>query len=109
MIIELQQALSPEDLGPDTCGICGQDFVVSTVIASGTSDGRADMGQACPECIEYLGRRSDSCPTIEQYWDLLEQYPDPVWMDDSECDRYMYNASSEEQMRVYESARLFKV
>lgn len=96
MIVELQQTLCPDDLGPSMCGLCEQDFVIESVIANSLDGREPGVGVICPECVSYLGSRSGSCPSIETYRELLEQYPEPVWKDDGEFDRYMMAASSEE-------------
>jgi hypothetical protein len=106
MIVELQQALCPSDLGPSMCGLCEQDFEIESVIANSINGREPGVGVICPECVAYLGSRSESCPSIETYRRLLEQYPEPVWADDGEFHSYMMAAIPEEQERVYASAVL---
>lgn len=105
MRVELERAMSPEDIGPDTCGLCERPFVVDTVLgyADIAEDSRA---MVCPECIEYLGRSSENCPSIETYRELLAKYPEPMWTDQGEFHRYMMAASAEEQEAEYFAAAL---
>lgn len=110
MIIELQQALSPEDMRPESCGVCGEPFVIRSVMASVITDGREDIGYACDPCVAYLGSRSKRCPSAELYHELLEWYPAPRWATDAAFREHL-NATAydyESQDEIYESARLFK-
>lgn len=110
MQIDLQHALSPQDTGPDTCGVCGNGFVVSSVMASAATDSSEDMGYVCEPCIAYLGTRSENCPSIELYHELLRQYPTPRWATDEAMREHMDTLAYdyESQSDIYESARLFK-
>lgn len=105
MRVDLEQALSPEDLGPATCALCERPFVVESVYAWAdvANNSRALI---CPECIEYLGSRSEHCPTVEHFRELLEKHPRPVWENHDDFHRYMMEASPEEQERVYASVEL---
>lgn len=106
MLVRLERAISPEDLGPCVCGLCEQEFVIETVIVSTIDGVEGSVGIICQECLAYLGRRQPECPTIEQYHELVEQYPEPMWTDQEEFHRYMMAASAEEQERVYREAEL---
>src|SRR5215217_1582607 len=79
MIIEMQrQWLAAETMRTDpedVCGVCGRAFEEPSVVAVARTDDRTDMGVACPECVEYLGRRNpEKFPTIEVYRALLAMY-----------------------------------
>jgi hypothetical protein len=85
MIIELQRLWVPtpeEDLGEDigTCDICGRELENLSVLAMARTDDGAHIGEACTECVEYLGRRNpEYFPTIEEYRELLARYPEPMF------------------------------
>ncbi len=64
MIIQLQRALTPEELREEDCAICGLPFCVGSVVAYAMTDERgavvderAGLSAACPKCVEYLGSR----------------------------------------------------
>jgi hypothetical protein len=85
MIIELYRAWTPEHMKADTCGVCGHEVVPTSLIASVATEGREDMGVACPACVAYLGSRNpEKSPTIEQYMRLLHQFPAPMYASDEE-------------------------
>jgi hypothetical protein len=80
MIIELRQVPIPEEMDERRCAICGLSFQVESVVAHALTDGRVDIGNACPSCIEYLGERNpERFPSIGEYEDALQRYPKPVW------------------------------
>lgn len=79
MIIELQRAFSPEELRPDFCGVCGEAFMVQSVLANAATDALGDMGYACPRCVAVLGGISpEQCAPIEAYVEALQRYPEPM-------------------------------
>jgi hypothetical protein len=83
MIIELQRAWDPTDLGEDECILCEQSFVVQSVIAR-----TIEAASACPTCIEYFGRRNPQrFPTIEEYEAALQRFPHPIWASKEELER----------------------
>ncbi len=88
MIIELQRAFDPEEFGhEEECGICGLPFRTESVLTQAATDSRMDMGHACRACVEYLGNRNpERCPSIEEYRDALERYPEPIRGADEEGD-----------------------
>jgi hypothetical protein len=80
MIIELQRALTPEEMYEDTCAICRLPFRCESVIALALTDNCTDMGRACPECIAYLGSRNPAAfPFSEEYEAAKRRYPAPIW------------------------------
>jgi hypothetical protein len=86
MIIRLQRQWAADDpayLDPDDkdrCGVCGRTFEQTSIVAWATTDDQADMGMACPSCLEHLGRRNpEKFPTIEEYRALLEKYPEAMY------------------------------
>ncbi len=89
MIIELQRAFSPEEMGEEACGICDELFHVESVMAqvAAAADCPLDMGHACRTCIEMLGRRDhpERFPTIEEYEEALRRYPEPIWVSSEEA------------------------
>ena len=89
MFIELMRAFEPEEIGHETeCGVCGEDFLTGSVTANAVTDGRTDMGNVCPACVEVLGRRNpERFPTLEVYEEMNRRYPEPMF------------ASGEEVMR----------
>jgi hypothetical protein len=91
LIIELRRAFSPEDLVEEECGICGLPFQVQSVMAVALTNERGELNvetNACPACVEYLGRRNpDRFPTIEEFEEDLKLYPEPIWSSAEEMDR----------------------
>ena len=83
MRIELQRQWVADEMmyRPEgVCGVCGHTFEVPSVVAVATTDNKTDVGVACLECVEYLGGRNPSkFPTIEEYRDLLETYPEAMY------------------------------
>jgi hypothetical protein len=87
MIIRLLRAFTLEEMHDEDCGICGLRFRIESVIAVAVTDGRIEMGPACPSCVEYLGQRNPECfPTIEEYEDALRRYSEPIWGTEEEAD-----------------------
>jgi hypothetical protein len=85
MIIELQRAWDPTNLGEDECGLCEQSFVAQSVIARSLD---FDLQGLCPTCIEYLGKRSpQKFPSIEEYEGALQRFPHPIWASKEELER----------------------
>ena len=81
MILDLQQAFTPDDIGEEVeCALCRREHRLESVQASAATDGRDEIGLVCRECIEYFGRvNPDLFPTIEQYQALIERYPAPMF------------------------------
>lgn len=87
MIIELQRAFTPEEMFEEECGICGVEHRRESVIAQAATDGRTDMGGACPACVEMLGRRNPyRFPTLQEFEAAKRRYPEPMWKDEEEAD-----------------------
>jgi hypothetical protein len=92
MKIVLARTAVPNEMGPYTCGVCEEPFVVGTVTAwawgSGGPVGEAADSVACPACVEVLGNyRSDLFPTIQQYRRLEAQWPTPEYASVEELER----------------------
>jgi hypothetical protein len=89
MYILLQQALSPEDMGPARCGLCERAFLKETVTANLLlGESRMDAGYLCPECVGYLGcRNPERFPTFGEFVDALERRPEPLFESDEEWAR----------------------
>jgi hypothetical protein len=84
MKIELARTAVPNEMGPYTCGICEDTFVVGTVTAwawgSGGAVGESDDSVTCPACIEVLGNyRPDVFPTIQQFCELEAAWSTPTY------------------------------
>ncbi len=81
MIIELQRAHTPEDYGhEEACGICGESFLVESVEAQISTDAGEIMGQACPTCVEMLGRRKpERFPTLLEFDAARWRFQGPIW------------------------------
>jgi hypothetical protein len=95
MIVELQRQWVPalelaQDGADACCGLCGLAELSSprgsfagldlSVVAYARTDDGADMGTVCLSCVEYLGKRNTKYfPTIEEYRELLERYPEPMY------------------------------
>jgi hypothetical protein len=80
VIIELRRVPIPEEMDERGCAICRMSFQVKSIVTHALTDGRVDIGNACPSCIEYLGERNPECfPSIGEYEDALQRYPKPVW------------------------------
>jgi hypothetical protein len=63
----------------EECGICGLTFTLESVVAQATTD-RNYMGQACPECVAFLGGRNPGAfPTLEEYRSAVARYPFPMY------------------------------
>jgi hypothetical protein len=63
MVLELQRAYSPDEMGEQPCILCEQPFEVQSVRIA-----NLDGQSACPSCLEHFGRRNaKSFPTIEEY------------------------------------------
>ncbi len=74
MIIELERAHTPEDIGRnETCAICAEPFRSEVVLASVLGenlhgDPHVDLGIACPECVAVLGAyKPEKFFTREEY------------------------------------------
>jgi hypothetical protein len=89
LIIQLQRQWVPDDpayIDPRNpsagtiCGVCSMSFEEPSVVAWAQTDGDTEMGLACMSCVEYLGKRNpEKFPTIQEYRELLERYPDPMY------------------------------
>lgn len=80
MIIDLQRAFTPEEMGEEKCGLCRRDFRVESVRADAVTDSHAEMGLVCRECIAYFGRANPvALPTIEEFQAFVERYPEPMF------------------------------
>jgi hypothetical protein len=81
MQIKLQRAFSPEYMVEEECGIYGVPFRVESVVAYvNTGDAGVEVGQACPECVAYLGERNpERFLSISEYHAAVERNPEPVF------------------------------
>lgn len=81
MFIELMRAFEPSEIGhKESCGVCSETFFTGSVVASAVTDGRDDMGNVCPSCVEALGRRAPRWfPTIEVYEEMNRRYPEAMF------------------------------
>jgi hypothetical protein len=77
LIIELQRAWTAEVMDrEEECGICRTPFRLESVIAQATTDDRYDMGEACPECVGYLGERNpERFPSFQVFDEALRRFP----------------------------------
>ena len=92
MLIELQRALTPGDIGPQDCGICGLRFTVegvaARVVGIGGGNDRFDGGCACRVCVKFLAARNPQrFPSLEEYEEALRRYPEPIFTTDEEMAR----------------------
>lgn len=88
MLIDLQRAFTPQEMGEWECGLCRRDFRVGSVIAMASTDAGGDIGRACPECVAYFGRiNPEHFPTAEEFEELTRRYPEPIWASSEEADR----------------------
>jgi hypothetical protein len=90
--IELKRTAVPNEMGPYTCGICEEPFIVGTVTAwawgGGGPVGESGDSVACPACIEVLGNyRPDRFPTIEEYRKLETEWSTPTYASVEELER----------------------
>lgn len=80
MLIDLQRAHTPDEMGTWECGLCRHDFEVESVVADAMTAERYGIGRICPECIEHFGRRNPEVfPTIDIYRGFVRRYPEPIW------------------------------
>jgi hypothetical protein len=90
MLIELQRAFLPEEMGvEEDCGICGISFTVESVVAHAVAGKRRmDAGVSCRACIEYLALRNPSAfPSTEEYEEAVRRYPEPLFASNDEWGR----------------------
>ncbi len=89
MIIELIRAHTPKDYGlEEACGICGEWFTVEVVLAWVVTEGRCEMGLACPACVAVMGSyKPEKFPTREEYEEALERWSGPIWAGTEEATR----------------------
>ena len=92
MEIKLARTALPNEMGPYTCGICEDSFVVGTVTAwawgGGGPVGESMDSVACPSCVEVLGAyRPDRFPTIEEYRRLEAEWATPAYASVEELER----------------------
>ncbi len=76
--IKLRRAhTAEEELVERECGLCGVPFPGRSVAARVVG---ADLGSVCPCCLTYLGSRNPGkFPTIGEYVEALQMYPQPIW------------------------------
>jgi hypothetical protein len=88
MIIALERTLAPEDMGAATCALCAEPFEQGVVYAYATTESGTEMGEVCPECIEYLGGHpSGRFPTGEDCRRLAAEWRTPLFGSAEESDR----------------------
>ena len=98
--VSLRRAQTPEDLGEWGCDLCARPFTVESVsiAAKGLAGEWGDLGTLCPACLSYLGGRNPArFPTLEEYEEAKQRYPDPIWPSVDELNRA-------EDERAYEEA-----
>ena len=81
MIIELQRAHTPEEIGQEEeCPICGDWFTTEVVLAFTKTNHRDERGLACQRCVEVMGGyKPEKFPTIEAYRAALGSWRGPIW------------------------------
>jgi hypothetical protein len=96
MIIELQRTLCPEDMRETRCSICGRTFKIGCVTIWTLTDERGiDLGEMCPTCLKWLGRRAAEddvgrrFPTLEEFQALEAEWRTPTYASSEEADRAM--------------------
>ncbi len=96
MIIELERTLCPEDMRETKCSICGRTFKIGCVIIRALADERGtDLGEMCPTCLKWLGRRvaeddgGRRLPTLEEFQALEAEWRTPTYASSEEADRAM--------------------
>ncbi len=94
MIIELQRTLCPEDMRETKCSICGRTFKIGCVTIWTLTDERGiDLGEMCPTCLKWLGRRAAEddvgrrFPTLEEFQALEAEWRTPTYASSEEADR----------------------
>jgi hypothetical protein len=87
--IELRRAITPEETGEHDCALCAKRFVVGGAYAWPTTDDLMidEMSPvACPQCVEYFGRRNPSrFPTLEDLKTAEDLYPRPILESEEEA------------------------
>jgi hypothetical protein len=80
MRIELEQTMTPEDMGPNECSICGETYEVGTVTVWLREAIVAGDPWVCPACVEVLGAyRPDMFPSIEEFRRLEGQWQTTIY------------------------------
>jgi hypothetical protein len=116
MIIQLQRQWVAGDpayihpFGPTVCAVCALPFEEPTVVAWTQTDGDTEMGVTCLDCVEYLGQRNpERFPTIEEYRDLLEKYPEAMYPSAEAFERAAEEAGFEDPAHlVYEDSWVWR-
>lgn len=107
MIVELQRAFSPEELRPDFCGVCGEAFMVQSVMANAATDGLGGMGYACPRCVTVLGAISpEQCAPIEVYIEALHRYPGPMCSTTDEAEEQDSHGDLNAESWIWKAAKV---
>ena len=93
MLIELHRKVVGDDYERTCCAICGNDFGRGSVYPVAlTDDGRYEIGETCPTCLDYLNRRKEDAddptlenwpardwPTVEDLEDARRRHPEPMF------------------------------
>jgi hypothetical protein len=96
LIIGLQRAFTPEEMGKRECGLCCRDFRVEPIVVSAFTDHHREIGRICRDCVEHFGRiNPETFPTIEEYQEFLERYPEPIWPTGEAFERAEEDGTSE--------------
>jgi hypothetical protein len=74
MRIELARTAVEQEMGVESCGICGLPFTLGTVRAEIVTDDEHGAGLACPRCLEALSNLATAqdgrFPSPAKVWDL---------------------------------------
>lgn len=94
MIIEMQQAMTPDDVGEAVeCGICGIEFETEPVLVSAATDAREEIGYVCCPCVLRFGEWKQEqavdhdWPTSREYREAVHRFPEPMFASGEELER----------------------
>ncbi len=92
MLIEMWREVVGEDYWSTCCAICGNDFDRGNVFPVALSDHGDELGEMCPECLDYLNRRKVDAedptqgnwpargwPSLEDLEEARRRYPEPMY------------------------------
>jgi hypothetical protein len=102
MIIEFRRAMILEDVTERECAWCARPHQAETVVivANGLMDDGSTLGVICPNCLTYLAEANpESFPSVEQYAEAVQRYPEPVFSSLEEATRVI-----EEDEQAFEEA-----
>ncbi len=118
MIIELWRKMVATDASA-RCAVCGNGFELGSVYPAAMRDDGDGIGELCPVCLDYLGRRkrdaedpaSDSWPARE--WPTLEDLEEarrnhPEAMFETEGDLIIATYYRDSQAKVYRDSVVWR-